>query len=58
MNIQLKRTPNYLTTDSIIQILKEFLFSLEGFDKQDYSENKNGINKIEVYQNGEFKFTI
>ena len=54
---QLKRTPNYLTTDSIIQIIsKNFYFSLEGFDKQDYSENKNGINTIEVYQNGEFKF--
>jgi hypothetical protein len=33
-----------IKNDSIIS------FSLEGFDKQDDSENKNGIKKIEVFQ--------
>lgn len=37
-----------------------FSFSLEGFDKQDSSENKNGIKKMEIFQNERlvFKFDI
>jgi hypothetical protein len=40
----------FLSNDSIIS------FSLEGFDKQDNSENKNGIKKIEVFQNNNLVF--
>ncbi|MBK6273372.1 MAG: hypothetical protein IPF58_01155 [Saprospirales bacterium] len=32
------------------------MFSLEGFDKQDTSTNKNGIKKIEIYQNKNLVF--
>lgn len=35
---------------------KLFTFSLEGFDKQDSSKNKNGIKKIEVYKDGNLVF--
>jgi hypothetical protein len=44
--------------DALIDIdfFGEFYISLEGFDKQNNSENKNGINKIEVYRNGDFIF--
>ena len=53
----LKNKSNYLVVDSNLHSsLNHFYFSLEGFDKQDNSENKNGINTIEVYQNGEFIF--
>lgn len=48
----LQHKEDYFTTDSVILIngKSKFCFSLEGFDKQDNSENKNGINRIEVYQ--------
>ena len=39
-----------------IDINDYYAFSLEGYDKQDSSENKNGIKKIEVYQNKNLVF--
>ncbi len=41
-----------LTTAKPVTIThnNKFAFSLEGFDKQDTSENKNGIKKIEIYK--------
>lgn len=46
----LKRSENFLTTDAPIFIDKYnfFCLSLEGFDKQDTSENKNGIYRIQM----------
>jgi hypothetical protein len=53
----LRKKENYLNTDTIhYQIIHKSSFSLEGFDKQDNSENKNGIKKIEVCQNNNLVF--
>ena len=54
----LKETGNYITNaDSIIiDNYPAYSISLEGFDKQDNSENKNGINKIEVFQEDSLVF--
>lgn len=54
----LQNKEDYFTTDSIIVINgnSKFCFSLEGFDKQDTSTNKNGIKKIEIYQNKNLVF--
>ena len=60
--LELKKVDSYLTTENPITILdfSSFCFSLEGFDKQDTSENKNGIYKIEVLQGNDtiFKYTM
>lgn len=46
------KVDDYLTTEKPIEIHNNSLFriSLEGFDKQDFSENKNGIKKIDVFR--------
>lgn len=51
--LPLKRSGNFLTTEAPIVIDKYnfFCLSLEGFDKQDTSENKNGIYRIELLNN-------
>ncbi|MBK9330210.1 MAG: M23 family metallopeptidase [Sphingobacteriales bacterium] len=51
--LPLKRSENFLTTDAPIVIDKYnfFCLSLEGFDKQDTSENKNGIYRIQMFIN-------
>lgn len=43
-----------------VQMKNRFCFSLDGFDKQNETTNKNGIKKIEVYQNEKlvFKFDV
>jgi hypothetical protein len=43
----LRKKENYLTTEDsvIIDNYPSYCLSLEGFDKQDNSENKNGIKK-------------
>jgi hypothetical protein len=45
-------------TDKIIDIVNyhDFVLSLEGYDKQDNSANKNGIKKIEVFQKDSLVF--
>ncbi len=49
-NLQ-KETDYYTNADSIIiDNYPSYYIALEGFDKQDNSENKNGIKKIEVFQ--------
>ena len=54
-----KDNANVFTTDSFIPIYKnyKFYFSLQGYDKQDFSENKNGIQKIEVLNGNELLFS-
>ena len=54
----LRKKENYLTTEDsvIIDNYPSYCLSLEGFDKQDNSENKNGIKKIEVWLNDSLVF--
>ena len=53
----IKKNNIYTTAEPItIYNNSEFNFSLEGFDKQDTSENKNGIKKIEVFQKDSLVF--
>ena len=54
----LKKVNGFYTTEDPIAIddNTRFCFSLEGFDKQDTSENKNGIYKIEVKNKNEIVF--
>jgi hypothetical protein len=54
----LRKKENYLTTEDsvIIDNYPSYCLSLEGFDKQDNSENKNGIKKIEVWLNNSLVF--
>ena len=54
----LKKINNYLTNDTSIELINtnRFYLSLEGFDKQDDSKNKNGIKKIEVYKKDSLVF--
>jgi hypothetical protein len=54
----LQKQDAYWTTTKPISInaTKKYCFSLEGFDKQDNSSNKNGIQKIEVLKNGKLIF--
>ncbi|MDB5227971.1 MAG: hypothetical protein JWN78_2164 [Bacteroidota bacterium] len=54
--LPLKKENAYYTTMRIPVSEKYFCLSLEGFDKQDNSENKNGIKKIEVFQNNAIAF--
>ncbi|MFN8237815.1 MAG: M23 family metallopeptidase [Chitinophagales bacterium] len=51
--MKLKWSENFLTTDAPVVVGKNdfFCLSLEGFDKQDTSENKNGIYRMEVLKN-------
>jgi len=48
----LNKNNNYLTTDNLVKLSDTGVvaFSLEGFDKQDNSENKNGIQCIKILQ--------
>lgn len=61
-HIQLIQQENFLTTTQLIYVNDNayFYFSLDGFDKQNATTNKNGIKKIEVYQNEKlvFKFDV
>lgn len=54
----LKEKENYITNADtiIIDNYPMYSISLEGFDKQDNSENKNGIKKIEVFQGNNLVF--
>lgn len=54
----LQNENNYYTNaDSIIiDNFPSYFISLEGFDKQDNSKNKNGIKKIEVFQKDSIVF--
>ncbi len=58
----LKKEGNYLINSDTIFFSNDSIisFSLEGFDKPDTSSSRNGIKKIEVYQNKKllFKFDI
>lgn len=60
--LQLKRSGSFLTTDTqiIVDNYDFFCLSLEGFDKQDTSENKNGIYRMEVLRNNAviFRYTM
>ncbi len=55
---EIRNINNIYTTDEPIPIYNnsEFYFSLQGFDKQDTSENKNGIKKIEVFHKDSLVF--
>lgn len=54
--LPLWKVNTYYTTIRIPVSEKYFCVSLEGFDKQDNSENKNGIKKIEAFQNNKLAF--
>lgn len=56
--IKIEKRDKYFTTEKpiIFDNAVGIFLSLKGFDKQDNSENKNGIKKIEVYQNDSFVF--
>ncbi|MCB0508348.1 MAG: M23 family metallopeptidase [Bacteroidetes bacterium] len=41
-----------------VQMKNRFCFSLDGFDKQNETTNKNGIKKIEVYKDHQLTFTF
>lgn len=53
-----KKEENYNSIIDTINIENDSVvcFSLEGFDKQDDSKNKNGIKKLEVFQNDNLVF--
>ena len=54
----LKKINNYFTIDTFIELenTNRFYLSLDGYDKQDASENKNGIKKIEVFKKDSLVF--
>ncbi|HRH56164.1 MAG TPA: M23 family metallopeptidase [Chitinophagales bacterium] len=55
-NLPTKERLNFSEPNYAIDYSNYYSFSLEGYDKQDNSENKNGINKIEVLQNDSLVF--
>lgn len=60
--LPLQTKEGYLSTTNIITISNSnhYCIALEGYDKQDNSTNKNGIKKIELYQDNAlvFKYDI
>lgn len=59
ITVPLIKQENYYTTMLPIQFGNhtDFCISLEGFDKPDTSSSKNGIDKIEVFQNQQKVFS-
>lgn len=55
-NLPTKERLNFSESNYAIDYNNYYSFSLEGYDKQDNSENKNGIKKIEVFQNDNLAF--
>ena len=55
-NLPIKGQLNFSEPDYAIDYNNYYCFSLEGYDKQDHSENKNGIKKIEVFQKDSIVF--